>query len=265
LNTSSVERLVEVMRALRDPQGGCPWDLAQDFRSLAPYTLEEAAEVVDALEHGDMAALRGELGDLLFQVVFLSQLAAERGAFDFGDVANGIADKLVARHPHVFGSAGPEQALDAAWDARKAEERRARGVEGVLADIPRALPALMRAAKLGRRAARVGFDWPDPDGASRKVEEEIREVRAAGQQANPAALEEELGDLLFATCSWARLLKVEPESALRRACAKFERRFGFMEGLAAARGIPLESLDAAHWDALWNEAKAFSGDSSPLP
>jgi len=230
---SPIQQLLDIMRRLRDPEHGCPWDRAQDYRSLAPYTLEEASEVIDALERGDLGALRDELGDLLFQVVFLSQLAEEDGRFDFQAVAAAIGDKLLRRHPHVFGDAAQRAGDAGGWEAIKAGERRARGQHGVLADVPRSLPALSRAAKLGRRAGGVGFDWPDAAGARDKVLEEIRELdEAAGQG------------------------KLDPETSLRRANAKFEGRFAAMEALAATRGLALEGLSAADWDGLWNEAKA---------
>jgi nucleoside triphosphate diphosphatase len=260
-DASPLQRLLTIMRALRDPQGGCPWDLAQSFASLAPYTLEEACEVVDALERGDTHALRDELGDLLFQVVFLSQLAAEEGRFDFQAVAASIGDKLVRRHPHVFGEApsdvhGSRAEVAGSWEAIKADERRARGQHGVLADVPRSLPALSRAAKLGRRAGGVGFDWAEASGARDKVLEEIRELEAAVGQGDPEAMAEELGDLLLAVTSWSRLLQLDPETCLRKANAKFEARFAAMESLAAMRGQALEGLSAADWDRLWNDAKA---------
>ena len=252
-DATDLARLIEIMRRLRDPESGCPWDRAQDYRSLAPYTLEEASEVVEALERGDLVSLRDELGDLLFQVVFLSQIAAEEGRFGFHDVAAGIADKLERRHPHVFED--PAAAADPAkgWDAIKAVERRSRGEQGALAGVPRSLPALARAEKLGRRAARVGFDWPDAAGARAKVMEEIAEVDAAA--GDPAAQAAELGDLLLAVTSWARHLGIDPETALREANRKFETRFAAMEAAAAARGFEPATLDAAQWDGLWNAAK----------
>ena len=249
-------RLLDIMRRLRDPGQGCPWDLAQDYASLAPYTLEEASEVVDVLERGDLPALRDELGDLLFQIVFLSQLAAEEDRFDFQSVAAAISDKLVRRHPHVFTAEASSADHARGWDAIKATERVARGLHGVLADVPRSLPALSRAAKLGRRAGGVGFDWPDAAGARDKVLEEIRELDVATARGDPADMAEELGDLLLAVTSWSRHLQLDPETSLRRANAKFEARFAAMEALAASRGLSLEALTAADWDGLWNEAKA---------
>jgi len=246
---AGVQRLLEIMRRLRDPVGGCPWDRAQDARSLARYTLEEACELIAAIEAGDEVALRGELGDLLFQVVFHAQLASERGQYDFDAVAQAMADKLERRHPHVFGG---EAGRDAShWEQFKAEERAARGASGILDDVPVTLPALARAAKLGKRAGRVGFDWPDAAGVRDKIEEELREVA----QAPVERQSEEIGDLLFAVANWSRHLSVDPEEALRLANAKFERRFRAMEQLARERSLTLKTLDAAAWDALWNEVK----------
>jgi MazG family protein len=244
------------MRRLRDPSGGCPWDRAQDYVSLAPFTLEEASEVVDALERGDLQALRDELGDLLFQVVFLAQLGAEDGRFDFDDVAAGIADKLLRRHPHVFEDAAAADDPTRSWDAIKEGERRVKGLHGVLADVPRSLPALARAAKLGRRAARVGFDWHDAGGARDKVLEELAELDAAVAAGERDHMAEELGDLLLAVTSWSRHLGLDPETSLRGANRKFESRFSAMEAIAAERGLDPDALDAAQWDALWNEAKS---------
>ena len=246
-------RLLEVMRRLRDPQTGCPWDLKQDAQSLARYTLEEAYEVVAAIEQRDPGELRGELGDLLFQVVFLAQMASERGEYAFDEVASGIADKLTQRHPHVFAGEGPE--AHHRWEALKAEERRRRGFTGALGDVPLALPALTRATKLGKRAAMVGFDWPDAEGPGRKILEELAEVQQARAGVGESTVEDEVGDLLLAVTSLARHLHVDPETALRRANSRFEQRFAMMEQLAAERGQRLDGLDAAQLDALWNEAK----------
>ncbi|MEO8309438.1 MAG: nucleoside triphosphate pyrophosphohydrolase [Pseudomonadota bacterium] len=246
-------RLLEVMRRLRDPLTGCPWDQQQDAQSLARYTLEEAYEVVAAIEQRDPDELRGELGDLLFQVVFLAQLASERGEYAFDDVANGIADKLTQRHPHVFAGEGPE--AHQRWESIKADERRQRGVTGALGDVPLALPALSRAAKLGKRAAAVGFDWPDADGPGQKILEELAEVQQARAGFGTSTVEDELGDVLLAVTSLARHLQVDPETALRRANSRFEARFALMERLATGRGQQLNDMDAAQLDALWNEAK----------
>lgn len=248
-----IHRLLEAMRRLRDPAAGCPWDLAQDSRSLARYTLEEACEVVAAIESGDDAALREELGDLLFQVVFHAQLASERGLYDFDSVALAIAEKLARRHPHVFGGDNRRDARH--WEQFKAEERAARGAVGLLDDIPRTLPALARAAKLGKRAARVGFDWPDAEGARAKVLEELAEVDAARRGEGASSLEDEIGDLLLAASSFARHLGVDPETALRRANRRFEARFAALESLARQRGLDPATLDAAALDALWNDVK----------
>jgi ATP diphosphatase len=246
--------LLEVMRRLRDPTSGCSWDLAQDGRSLARYTLEEAHELVDALEAGATDAVRDELGDLLFQVVFHAQLAVERGDYDFDAVAAGIAAKLTRRHPHVFGEGAVRGADAAQWETIKAAERGARGVHGVLDDVPISLPALTRATKLGKRAATVGFDWPDAVGARAKVMEELAEVDAATAE-SPARVAEEIGDLLLAVTSLARHLRVDPETALRQANQRFESRFRRMEAAAAQRGWQLAALSPAEWDSLWEEVK----------
>ena len=258
--------LVSLMARLRDPERGCPWDLEQTFASIAPYTIEEAYEVADAIERGDVQHLRDELGDLLFQVVFHARMAQERGWFDFAAVARAIHDKLVRRHPHVFaGATLAPQDLVRVWEEQKAQERAAAaGADtAVLSGVPRALPALGRAAKLGRRAARVGFDWPDAQQVRAKVLEELHEVdavvgAAGGTSQDPgreAALAEELGDLLFAVVNWSRHLGVDAETALRSANSKFEQRFARMETLARARSLELGRLSAAEWDALWREAK----------
>jgi nucleoside triphosphate diphosphatase len=265
----AVGALLALMARLRDPERGCPWDRAQSFSSIAPYTIEEAYEVADAIEHGDREHLREELGDLLFQVVFHSRMAQERGWFDFGAVAKGICEKLVRRHPHLFaGAALAPEDLVRVWEEQKAQERAAAvrpaaGASAVLAGVPRALPALTRAAKLGRRAARVGFDWPDAQAVHGKVLEELREIddalesAAAGGESARAekALAGELGDLLFAIVNWSRHLHIDAETALRAANDKFERRFACMESLAQARGLELAQLSPGEWDALWNEAK----------
>ncbi len=245
-------RLLGVMRQLRDPLTGCAWDRAQDARSLARYTLEEAYELVDAIESGDARALRDELGDLLFQVVFHAQLLSEQGQGGFDEVAAGIADKLQRRHPHVFGDATPAQAD---WEQLKAIERAARGKQGLFADIPASLPALGRATKTGKRVARTGFDWPDASGALAKVLEEVEEVREANLRGDRRAQEEEVGDLLLAVTSLARHLEVDPETALRAANRKFEARFVRMEQYAAERGQPLHDLPLTEQEKLWQEAK----------
>jgi ATP diphosphatase len=240
------------MAALRDPARGCPWDQKQDSRSLARYALEEAYELVAAIESGDADALRGELGDLLFQVVFHAQLASERGEYDFDAVAQAMATKLERRHPHVFGDGDPRHVSH--WEELKAGERAARGEAGVLDDVPVTLPALTRATKLGKRAARVGFDWTDADGPRAKLLEELAEVDAA-RRGEGGTVEDELGDLLLAATSLGRHLGVDAETALRRANARFEARFRALEALARERGLNPEELDAAAFDALWNEVK----------
>jgi nucleoside triphosphate diphosphatase len=255
-----IDRLIAIMARLRDPERGCPWDREQDFATIAPYTIEEAYEVADAIERQDMAALQDELGDLLLQVVFHARMAEEAGLFGFDDVAQAIAEKMVRRHPHVFGDAdiASVAAQNEAWEAHKAAERAEKGEAGsVLDGVALALPALLRAAKVSRRAARIGFDWPDAASVIDKIEEEIAELETeidAG--ADHSMVEEELGDLLFAAANLARKLDVEPETALRRATAKFERRFRRVEALAEERGIGPD-LDAL--EALWAEVKRSDG------
>ncbi len=263
---TAIAQLLEVMARLRNPDGGCPWDLEQTFATIAPYTIEEAYEVADAIEGGDPAHLRDELGDLLFQVVFHARMAEERGWFDFDAVAAAIHDKLVRRHPHVF--AGTQFATDsersANWEDQKARERdeaakrRGGGEASVLGDVPKALPALTRAAKIGKRASRVGFDWPDATGIREKVNEELAELDAAVAASDTDAMTDELGDVLFTLVNLGRKLDLDAEEALRTANAKFERRFRHMEGLARAKGLSLEGLSPAAWDALWAESKRAS-------
>jgi ATP diphosphatase len=257
----ALARLLGIMRRLRAPEG-CPWDREQDFQSIAPYTIEEAYEVAEAIAQvsagGEARLLEGELGDLLFQVVFHAQMGSERRWFDFASVADAIADKLTARHPHVFADArrGSSAEMNRAWEEHKARERAARGeAPSELADVPLALPALARAAKLGKRAGRVGFDWPDATGVRAKIEEELREIDELPATARERRAEE-LGDLLFATANWARHQGLDPEEALRLANAKFERRFRAMERRAREQGLVLKDLGAEAWDALWNEVKA---------
>jgi ATP diphosphatase len=271
----AIAALIELMARLRDPQRGCPWDREQTFRTIAPYTIEEAYEVADAVERGEPGKLREELGDLLFQVVFHARMAEEKGWFDFAAVAGGIREKLIRRHPHVFERADPEAdagELSRVWEEQKARERAeaartaGAGDHSVLADVPRALPALTRAAKLGRRAARVGFDWENATQVRDKVLEEVREIEDALADRGPSGagppqsgqssrLAEELGDLLFAVANWGLHLDIDPERALRAANEKFERRFRRMEALAAGRGLELRTLGAQAWDALWRQAK----------
>ena len=260
---AALAQLLALMARLRDPARGCPWDLKQTFSSIAPYTIEEAYEVADAIERHDEAHLKDELGDLLFQVVFHARMAEERGWFDFAAVAAGITAKLTRRHPHIFAGAELAEAdLVRVWEEQKAEERAADtgAPAGALGGVPRALPALTRAAKLGRRAARVSFDWPNARETRAKVLEELQEVdeaiaQAAAGEGAQAAIAEELGDLLFAVANWGRHLDVDAEAALRSANVKFEQRFAHMEALAGARGLSLKELSAAEWDALWSAAK----------
>jgi ATP diphosphatase len=257
-----IERLLGIMAKLRDPEGGCPWDLEQSFETIAPYTIEEAYEVADAIERRDMAALKDELGDLLFQVVYHARMAEEDGEFTFPDVAKAISDKMIRRHPHVFGevSIADADAQTKAWEVQKAEERSNAGNASVLAGVARGLPALLRAYKLQARAARVGFDWPDAQGALDKLHEELGELAAemdAGETAEPSdALAEELGDVLFSAVNLARKLGIEPEDALRRGNRKFERRFGHIERRLAEDGRAPEETSLEEMEALWQEAKA---------
>lgn len=250
-----IQELIDLMARLRDPDRGCPWDLEQNHASIAPYTLEEAYEVVDAIERADLAGLEDELGDLLLQVVFHAQLARERGAFDLEAVIRGICDKLVRRHPHVFGDVRIAGATEQSrlWEDQKLREKEARGAGSVLDDVPLALPALPRAEKLGKRAAQLGFDWPSAGGARDKIGEEIAELDAAAASGEPAAIEAELGDLLFAVANFARHLRVDAEAALRGANRRFERRFRHVEARRAAQGAraTLEELER-----FWLEAKA---------
>ncbi|WP_380877058.1 nucleoside triphosphate pyrophosphohydrolase [Sphingomonas sp. DBB INV C78] len=249
-----LDRLVAIMERLRDPETGCPWDRVQTFETIAPYTIEEAYEVADACAREDMASLKDELGDLQLQVVYHARMAEERGAFAIDDVIAAICDKMIRRHPHVFGdSASP------GWETIKAEERKVNSDGSALAGVALGLPALLRAEKLQKRAARTGFDWPDTDGPRAKIIEELEEVQTAP---DAEALTEEFGDLLFAVVNWARHHGVDAEAALRSANAKFERRFRAMEAIA---GAGFESLDLEGKDALWDQAKAAErgGISAP--
>jgi nucleoside triphosphate diphosphatase len=264
-----IRRLLQVMARLRDPERGCPWDLEQDFARIAPYTIEEAYEVADAIARGDPAALKDELGDLLLQVVYHARMAEEAGLFDFDQVAAAITDKMIRRHPHVFGSAVVDdaRAQGHAWEAAKATERASRaGAEGaarVLDDVPLALPALVRAAKLQRRVARVGFDWAEPVQVVDKIEEEIAEVRAElGCSASLERLSDEIGDLLFALVNLARHLEVDAETSLRQANAKFERRFRSVEDALRASGRRPADASLDEMEALWQQAKAAERPAS---
>ncbi len=254
-----IDRLNAIMARLRAPVGGCPWDVEQTFATIAPYTIEEAYEVADAIERGDYDDLRSELGDLLFQVVFHARMAEEQGLFVFDDVANAMADKLERRHPHVFGdeAAKPDGvAQKARWEDIKAAERQARAQHGVLDDVPVGLPALARAAKLTKRAARVGFDWPTTDEVFDKLDEEVAELRAEIAVGNLDKARQEMGDLLFVVANLARKLGIEPEDALRGTNAKFVRRFAFIEAELARDGRSPEHSDLTEMDSLWDAAKA---------
>ena len=256
----SLLRLLNLMETLRHPENGCPWDRQQTFATIAPYTIEEAYEVADAIGRNDLSALKEELGDLLFQVVFHARMAEEAGEFAFDDVVRAICEKMESRHPHVFGSERIETAEQqaSAWEQHKQRERAAKYQQprSVLEDVPMALPALTRAAKLGRRAATVGFEWPDVSGALNKTEEEIREVRAAIEQNTSAAeIEDELGDLLFCVVNLCRHTKVDPEAALRKTNLKFERRFRHVEAVLQAQGRALQDSSLEEMDRYWDEAK----------
>lgn len=257
---SALDRLLEIMARLRDPENGCPWDRAQNFSTISPYTIEEAYEVADAIARDDMTALKDELGDLLFQVVFHARMAEEQNLFAFEDVAAAIADKMERRHPHVFGSVQIDSvaAQDKAWEEHKAAERRDRAqasgaAESVLDGVALALPALLRADKVQKRAARIGFDWPDARPVFEKLNEEIAELETELEKpADRRALEDEMGDILFAAANLARKLDIDPEAALRHATAKFERRFRRVEALAAEHAVSTD-LDAL--EALWQQVK----------
>ena len=253
-----LERLRAIMARLRDPVTGCPWDVAQDFATIAPYTIEEAYEVADAIERQAWDELKGELGDLLFQSVFHARMAEEAGLFDLDDVATAIADKMIARHPHVFGDESNAKSADqqvADWESVKAAERAAKAKGGVLDDVALGLPALMRAEKLQKRAARVGFDWPDIAMVIDKIAEEARELAEARATLPQDKIAEEMGYLLFVMANLARHLKVDPEDALRRANTKFTRRFAFIEAELAKQGKRPDESDLAEMDALWDSAK----------
>lgn len=252
-----MERLLAIMARLRSRDGGCPWDLEQNFATIAPYTIEEAYEVADAIEKDDMEALKGELGDLLFQVVFHARMAEERGAFAFPDVANAISDKMLARHPHVFagGMLRTAEEQTGAWERQKAAERAAKGEVSLLADVPVALPGMTRAVKLQKRAATVGFDWTNVGDVLKKLDEEVGELAAAAKSKDADAIEDEFGDLLFVMANVARHLQVDPEKAVRRANAKFARRFAHIEKRFAEQGRALKGAALEEMEALWTEAK----------
>ena len=253
----SIDGLLEVMRRLRDPETGCPWDKEQTFDTIAPYTVEESYEVADAIQRKDMRDLKEELGDLLFQVVFHARIAEEQGLFDFNDVAAGMSEKLIRRHPHVFGDAGDRTAdeQNAEWEIIKAQERKAKEKHGLLDDVPVGLPALTRAAKLTKRAARVGFDWPSVHEVLDKLDEETEELKVEIARGDVQKSHEELGDILFVLANLARKLNVEPENALRMTNAKFVRRFETIEAELLKLGKTPDQSDLAEMDALWNAAK----------
>ena len=265
-----VSRLIEIMARLRDKEAGCPWDIEQNFSTIAPYTIEEAYEVADAIERGDMVDLEEELGDLLLQAVYHAQLAAEEGHFDFGDVVHGITRKMIRRHPHVFGDEEARSARSAKgkWEAIKAEEKRERAAKhaaagiaartGLLDDVPAGMTALARAVKLQKRASTVGFDWNDPRAVLAKIREEIDEIEAELDAAAPVdRLKDEIGDLLFAVANLARHLDVDPDGALRGTNEKVRRRFGYIERRLGEAGRKLEETSLDEMEALWQEAKGL--------
>ncbi len=261
---AEIARLLNIMEQLRNPDGGCPWDLEQNFRTIAPYTVEEAYEVADAIERNDMASLKDELGDLLFQTVFHAQMAHEEGLFNFDDVAAAISDKMERRHPHVFGDAAfrtADQQTDA-WEEQKASERSAKGETSLLADVPFGLPGLTRAVKLQKRAARVGFDWTDARDVLAKITEETKELAEAVDEGDPDDIEDEFGDLLFVLANLSRHLKVDPEAALRRANEKFTRRFQYIEKSLNNAGRNIAKSNLHDMEALWNEAKSLESKGS---
>lgn len=255
--SSDLQNLLDIMARLRTPEIGCPWDLKQTFETIAPYTIEEAYEVADAVARRDMPGLKDELGDLLLQVVFHARMAEEAAAFAFGDVVQALSEKLIRRHPHVFGAErglSPDE-VKQRWEEIKAGERKARsggGRSGILSDVPLALPALTRAEKIQKRAARVGFDWPDMTGVLDKISEEIDELKAADTE---AATEDELGDLLFSIVNYARRRNVDPELALRKATLKFERRFADVEKQVEASGRPFAATPLDQLESYWQAAK----------
>ncbi|MGB4058283.1 MAG: nucleoside triphosphate pyrophosphohydrolase [Alphaproteobacteria bacterium] len=249
-----IEKLVEVMARLRDPNGGCPWDLEQDFKSIAPYTIEEAYEVADAIEKGDFNDLKEELGDLLFQPIYHAQMAFEAGHFNFLDVIEGITKKMIERHPHVFGDQKAQNASDVnvIWDQQKSKEKT---YESILDSVPKALPALLRSKKLQNRAAKVGFEWKETDDILRKLEEEIGELREAMKSGTPEDKREEIGDVLFVLVNFARKNGVDAEGALRDACEKFERRFRGIETELSARKKAFAETSLEEMEKIWTEQK----------
>jgi ATP diphosphatase len=258
--SEQIFRLLSIMARLRDPEHGCEWDRAQDFSTIAPYTIEEAYEVAEAIARTDFQELREELGDLLLQVVFHSRMAEEAGLFDFEDVARSIANKMEARHPHIFGdSASGKEERETRWEAIKAQERAAKGASSAMDGIALALPALLRAEKLQKRAARDGFDWPDPDGPAAKLSEEAMELATASDDTRF----EEAGDLLFAAVNLVRAYGIAPEDALRAANRKFERRYRAMETLAGQQGQSFAGLSLEQQERLWLDVKSSEGGKAP--
>lgn len=261
----TLDDLLLLMERLRDPVSGCPWDIKQTYETIAPSTLEEAYEVVDTIERGDYLHLKEELGDLLFQAIFYSQLASEQNLFRFAEVVDTLVTKLIRRHPHVFPDGHllsvktdktlKEREVKQNWEAIKSAEREQKGLSGILDDIPLGLPSLTRAAKLQKRAAQVGFDWPDVSGVMQKLDEEIGELQQAMNQNAPQQIEAELGDVLFTCVNLARHLKIDPETALRKANTKFTNRFRFMEQQVEREGLTLDQLKPSDLDKRWNEAK----------
>ncbi len=258
---TDIKKLLEVMQSLRDPQDGCPWDLKQNFATIAPYTVEEAYEVADAIERDDMNDLRDELGDLLFQVVFHARMAEEQGYFDFGDVVEGISDKMIRRHPHVFGSKAERAsgAQEGSWERIKEQERSDSDDSSALAGVARAIPALTRADKLGKRASRVGFDWPDRRGVREKINEELAELEEAVGTREKDRIEDEFGDILFAVVNMARHLDIDPEKALTSTNRKFERRFRDMESEIVSSGKRIRDFNLETLDTYWRAAKKRMG------
>lgn len=256
-----IDRLLAIMARLRDPQRGCEWDQAQTFATIAPYTLEEAYEVADAIERNDLPALQEELGDLLLQVVFHARMAEEAGHFDFHAVATSISAKMEARHPHIFGTEPDQgQSREERWESLKAQERQSKGATSAMDGVAQALPSLLRAEKLQKRAARQGFDWPDHDGPAAKVREEMDELAAAATDEDRL---EEAGDLLFAAANLVRAYGIAPEDALRAANSKFERRYRAMEALASTRNTEFSSLTLDEQESLWRDVKASEPHKSP--
>jgi len=258
MSKNQIEKLIDVMARLRQPHGGCPWDLEQDFKSIAPYTIEEAYEVVDAIDRNDMDELKDELGDLLFQVVYHAQMATEAGHFAFGDVVEAITTKMIHRHPHVFGDAKAQTAADVEqgiWEQQKDKESKRQAAESILDDVPRALPAIKRAQKIQNRAARVGFEWPEATNVLDKMEEEIAEMREAIANGQKEEILDELGDLFFVLVNFGRMLGADCEESLRQGNNKFERRFKGIERALKSSNTDIKDASLAQMEALWIEEK----------